>query len=459
MNLDYNGNKGVGKWITFNGAKFEFSSKENSIIITADSSKQYMGIQTSPSDNSLFPVGKKIMIMIDMKGLSGNYTNMSIDRADFSKNLTGKVTSDWKSFILLLDNTNTNTNTKLSILTYTQSDYSVAVRNIYFAIEGTYEYKMMYQMLILQNSIERLNNKIQDVKTPYDDKDGSFHRTIIENKLSDIGIPSWVGKAEFRNTDLIPSINNAGQSYLFMNGSDLELRIVKNATTIVGMTLSEKFVSQVESAKTFSMCHFGDSITYGVGSNPNYVTRLKTLLEADGHTITTQTNLGISGTTAEGIANSYRNASPVHHDIATLMIGINDQDKWLRNKNTTWETTGIDPEGFRAWFRTSLADAINVIQTYSTCDKFFIIVPYPSVCEMRDEQPWPSKWSYYSQPLQQVIIQETIRIAEMLDLWICRADYYVPNSTDYVPDGLHANNNGAQLLAQGLREEITFRIP
>ena len=262
-----------------------------------------------------------------------------------------------------------------------------------------------------------------------------------------------------RQTDLMPSINNAGQAYLINNNGDLELRVVKDAITLVGCTLVQKATNSISSVKSFSMCHFGDSITYGVGSNPNYVQRLKTLLEADGHTITTQTNLGISGTTAEGVYNTYKDTEPVHHDIATYMIGINDQDRWLRVKNPQWQSDGLKANEFREWFRINLRLSIDTIIRYSTCDKLFLIVPYWSVVEMREGSPYPSEWAYYSQPLQNIIIQEFIDAANDYDIsWLCRGDYYVPNSYTYISDGLHANNAGAELLAKGLRDEITFRV-
>ena len=265
-------------------------------------------------------------------------------------------------------------------------------------------------------------------------------------------------KIEKRTLDLMPSINNAGQGYIIEDNGNLELRIVKDAMTIVGCTLVQKSTNQI-TAESFSMCHFGDSITYGVGSNPNYVQRLNTLLEADGHIVTKQTNLGISGITAEGVYNEYKNTTHEHHDYATYMIGINDQDRWLTVKNTEWKTVGLKADEFRKWYRTNLRLSIDTILSYSTCTKLFLIVPYWSVIEMRNGEPWPSEGAYYSQPLQNIVIQEVISASrDYENIWLCRGDYYVPNSTEYIPDGLHANNYGAQLLAEGVRNEMTFRV-
>tara|TARA_R110000868_G_scaffold124531_1_gene329246 strand:+ start:154 stop:2535 length:2382 start_codon:yes stop_codon:yes gene_type:complete len=307
--------------------------------------------------------------------------------------------------------------------------------------------------------IERTNRIL-----PYDvidDKKGSVLKVQLDNKIADTGLPSWIGKSELLTTDLVPSINNQGQSYLFDNSGTLELRIVKDAETIVGLNLTTK-VSNTITPTSISMVHFGDSITEGAGtvSGNHYVDQLKDKLEVDGHTISLQTNLGISGYTAQKIYENYKDTTAVAHDIATLMVGINDSHRWLLDDNSNWKQTGLDTIGFRKWYRFYLSKAVETIKNYSNYSKLFLIVPYRSVIQDNGGGSYsPSESYYFSNPLMEIIFQEVINFSENNDdIYLCRADYYVPLNLTNMPDRLHPSTIGAELLAEGIRNEITFRI-
>jgi lysophospholipase L1-like esterase len=271
-----------------------------------------------------------------------------------------------------------------------------------------------------------------------------INKSILSNMASSQNSNiTLLGDIQYRKTILTPAHDNVGCAYLYDNNgsSDLQLHIVKDQFTVVGCSMSIiKSISRTITAKSFSMCHFGDSITYGAGTTDNkgYVGFLKDKLSADGHNITLDTNKGISGATAESLCSSYASLTPLHHDVATLMIGCNDRDRWFSQKGNDYRSYN----NFRAWYRYNLRNLINLIKTYSTCSILYLISPY-----------------YYKNQLYTDYLHHhdecIMAAADMPNVYLCRGDLYIQ---DGELGGLHVNNDGATLLAEKLRQDITYDI-
>ena len=456
----------LGNWSSKLGATVSFNDDDKCIDVTTSS--LYAGISTKVA----YSLGTKAVITFEAKGVSGNFSKIGVSFALASSTAENTkiipLTSEWEYYTFAFEATSFSAEATrgITIIDYLENNTtSFKIRNCTLITSTDNSPLFVPFSIIAENST--VKTKVADVETKvanvetrvanvetkvtdtvFDEGTDSLNAAYIENGLADFGLPSWVGKVEKRTTDLIPSINNAGQAYILEDGDSYELRIVKDALSIVGLPITVKKENSISETKTFSMIHFGDSITVGVGSSPNYVERLKTLLETDGHTISKQTNKGVSGTTAEGINSIYKSMNADPHDIATLMIGMNDPERWLSDKNKDYKTEGLKSREFRLWYKENLAAAINLIIEKTSCSKFFLIVPY-----------LPTTTTSSSWPLRSIVTQEVIAAQSISNIiHLCRADYYVPNIKTYIPDGIHANNEGAQLLAQGLRNEMTFRI-
>jgi lysophospholipase L1-like esterase len=285
---------------------------------------------------------------------------------------------------------------------------------------------------------------------------GSVDSYLLENEISDLLRPDRKGKIEFKDTDLVPSINNMGTGYLFDNGGTIELRVVKDATEVVGIALANKVTSTITPV-SFSIAYFGDSITFGVGASPKYTDQTDTLLTSDGHTLTTSTNNGVSGYDALQLKGYVDGLTPVAHDVAVLMIGINDIEHWIDYSEYPGTVSNIEPALFRVWYKENLDNLIASIATYCSYTTLFLVVPTPQRITLPSS---PSADRVAANPLMQVVIQECIeQYSSDSTIQLCRGDYYLkdPTSGD-IPDGIHPSTAGAGKLAKGVRDEITFRV-
>lgn len=307
---------------------------------------------------------------------------------------------------------------------------------------------------IRRNTEEITNNNVEKELD-------SLPKHQIINELSDILNPEWMGKNEFRQTDIEPSINTKGNGYLYDNGGTIELRIVKDAETIVSIPIASSITPLAITPFVGTWYARGDSITYGVGATTKYIDRVVTLLNSDGHTITV-TNGGISGQDAEQLYNNNISSPVSSHDIASLMVGINDIEHWVAN-NGIGLNDDLQARGFREWYRKYLNLLIDIIIDQTSCSKFFLIVPTPQIIAFVDPDYLPSQNRYVANPLMQIVIQECIRAYDLRKgngiVWLCRGDYYLKDATtSEIPDRIHPNDTGAALLAKGVRDEMTYRI-
>lgn len=302
-------------------------------------------------------------------------------------------------------------------------------------------------------------NKIREslkLKISLSDKKNSLDSKFISNDISDLLRPDRKGKIELRDSDIVPSVNTMGQGYLFNNSGTIELRVVKNSSEIVGVALSSKKISDI-TTKTISIAYFGDSITFGTGSTTSYPVQTNTLLQQDGHTISAYTNIGVSGYTASQLSNYVSTLVPVPHSNAVLMIGINDIDQWLGYYYAN-SFTNIQSSNFRDWYKSSLSTLIKNIKTYCSYSKLFLVVPTPQRVVGTN---YPTERRVSAEPLMDIVIQECIDYYNnnTNTVHLCRGDYYLKNPTSLtIADGVHPTTLGASMLAQGVRNELTYRL-
>ena len=469
-------NEKLGNWdASWQGGTVSFNDDDKCIDVTTG--KVYAGLRSKTT----YPVGTKAVIAFEAKGVSGDFSQIGVSFTKTTGAVILPLTSDWTFMAAAIENTGSSS-IGITVIDYLSNNTaSFKIRNCVL-ITSADNSPLLAPFSVIANTetnvanietnVANIETNVANIETNvaniesmilndvFDEDTDSLNTTYIENSLADFGLPSWVGKVEKRTTDLMPSINNAGQAYILEDGDSYELRIVKDALSIIGLPVSVKKENSITETKTFSMIHFGDSITLGVGASPNYIERLKTLLEADGHSVSKQTNKGVSGIAAEGIISNYKSMTADPHDIATLMIGMNDPTRWLSDKNKNYKTEGLKSREFRLWYRKNLTAAINLIIEKTSCSKLFLIVPYWAIRRISSAGAYlPSESVYFSQPLRNIVTQEVIAAQSISDIiHLCRADYYVPNDYAYIPDGVHVNNAGAQLLAQGLRNEMTFRV-
>lgn len=242
---------------------------------------------------------------------------------------------------------------------------------------------------------------------------------------------------EYKKADIDTTIENIGRAYLYKNEDtgNLELRIVKDISTIVGCELSvKKTVQKSIVSKSFSMIHFGDSVTEGAGSDEgkHYIDVIKNSLISYGHTITNQVNKGIGGEYCESYYYKVLNYDKEHFDIATLMIGFNDRERWFTSKGGTYEQFAE----FRKWYRKYLRLLISAIFSYCTPKRLYLITPY-----------------YYKYRLfTDITTDECIYAARDIEnVHLCRGDIYIQNGE---LGGLHINNDGALLLGTEIAKEM-----
>ncbi|MDO6737087.1 SGNH/GDSL hydrolase family protein [Wenyingzhuangia sp. 2_MG-2023] len=305
---------------------------------------------------------------------------------------------------------------------------------------------------------ETLSIKEGVVKATEEKTNDAIPNYRLDNAVADIYVPSWEGKVEMRETDVLPSVLTQGKSYLYDNGGSLELRVVVSPLTIATFSVGSILTPYTITPFTGSWYASGDSITYGVGATTKFIDRVVTKLNADGHNITV-TNGGRSGSDADGVYLNLISNPKTSHDIASLMIGMNDIAHWFSDHGAT--ATNRRDEEFREWYRVNLNKLIDLIITQTSCSKFFLIVPTPQVISFDGSTYLPTEDRYHANGLMQIVIQECVRawVIRKGDIHLCRGDYYLKDATTaLISDGIHPNDSGAEKLAIGVHAEMTTRI-
>jgi lysophospholipase L1-like esterase len=436
-------NNSIGDWIVNRAGVPTFNVNEIDVL---SGSQTFSGCRLGKDldENVIY------YVEFEAKIKSGVIRDWYLTNSDLgTSNELFQPTSEYKRFYIEI--TTTLANRRLNFYqSINESGNTLSFRNFWYSNKNN----------LSKNTTDKIkeNIKLINTKPSFDDKKGSLESYVIPNEISDLLRPDRKGKIEFLDSDLFPSINNVGDGYLFDNAGTTELRIVKDATSIFGIPITSKATNTV-TPTTFSITYFGDSITNGVGAYPSFPQRTNTKLTSDGHTISNYTEHGNNGYDAKQAKDYADGLTPLAHDVAVLMIGINDIEHQITKvggytgSNAT--VTDILPNDFRALFKVYLSELITSISTYSSYSKLFLVVPTPQIVSQvsSDRQA--------ANPLMQIVIQEYIEYYNnnLSTVNLCRGDYYLLDATtSEIPDGIHPNNTGADLLAKGVRDEITFRV-
>ena len=436
-------NNSLGDWLGVRAGTVNFSVNEIDILTGND---LYSGTKI----NKYLNASVIYYVEFEAKIKTGNIRNWYLTNSSIgTSNELFTPTNEWKRFYIEVTTTLDNRSFQI-YQSINEANNTLSFRNFWYSDKNN----------LSKNTRDKINENVKliDTKLSFDDKKGSLEPYFIPNEISDLLRPDRKGKIEFLDSDLFPSINNVGDGYLFDNAGTIELRIVKDATSIFGIPITSKVTNTITTT-TLSIAYFGDSITNGVGASPSFPQRTNTKLTTDGHTISTYTELGNNGHDAKQAKDYVDGLTPLAHDVAVLMIGINDIEHQITKvggytgSNAT--TTNILPNDFRELFKVYLSELITSISTYSSYSKLFLVVPTPQIVSS------VSSDRQFANPLMQIVVQEYIEYYNnnLNTVNLCRGDYYLLDATtNEIPDGIHPNNTGADLLAQGVRDEITFRI-
>jgi lysophospholipase L1-like esterase len=298
--------------------------------------------------------------------------------------------------------------------------------------------------LLKTNTISGINNTIAAIQT----------KSLQD---MDLALPLVYNDGDMfkglRTSDLTPSINTQGQTYLYDNAGVLELRMVKDAENIVGVALTQKFARTITPA-SFSIVFVGDSIMGGVNTTISYPQRILNKLVADGHTVTASEIYGWSGFNLVAMAYNVKYGVQAHYDNAVLMSGINDAIQWISVNGLPDVNGSILEDDFRAFFRYNLDRMITQMNISFSFNKLFLVVEnhiyLPDVTDPGE---------ILSVQLYGIIKQEILRAATLNSkIYICRADYYLQPLTPTNINYLHPTDAGAELMAIGTRNEITYNV-
>jgi len=434
---------GIGNWRSRpNGGILAWDSINKYMTIESDGSKQYQGAEITESKYR--GVGREFIVSFEAKVITGTSNWVATSgSADVNEVIQG-LSNEWQQFTIKL-NPFGAVGSRITIQTAIVEAGVLAIRNFYFAEKGYFSYSVL-DFYLVSDLVKDYEKEISNPKY------GSLDARILDKKVTDIGLPSWVGKSELRTTDLMPSINNQGQSYIREIDGVIYHCIVIDALRIVRIPVADIITNSV-TPKSFSICYFGDSITAGSAST-SYVGKLNSKLTADGHTITKTTNKAIGGQWAETYAPIVAALPPEDHDFACLMIGTNDAYQWIKRYSLE-NSDNLNPVDFRKWYRENMLILIQNIKDYSSCTKFFLIAESPRTATKDSNNPTHLACI----PLLDIVAQECIDIASNDNIiHLCRADYYVQPIDENFVDGVHLSELGSDRLAKGLRNEITFRV-
>lgn len=221
--------------------------------------------------------------------------------------------------------------------------------------------------------------------------------------------------------------------------------------------LSDSVSSGWFSRKDFSMYCLGNSITNGIGTTPtngypnSYVYQLDSLLELDGHLVST-TKDGRNGYTSESMRLYLESNSFSHQDVVIIMLGINDSWVYRELPLSVYEA------GEKYYFE--MDSVIKLIKSKFTPYDIIFITPTPG--NWGNISGSLSPFDDTSEPYYDTIL---VRAYDIYEKYKYDSVYLVPGENaifvgDFLSfnDGLHLTNSGSLKLAKYIRDYTTLFI-
>jgi len=189
---------------------------------------------------------------------------------------------------------------------------------------------------------------------------------------------------------------------------------------------------------------FGDSITQGFwDSEGGWVSRLrkaydKVSIETDEYNEPYIFNLGVSGNTSDDLFTRFNDETKARandESALTFSIGVNDS----RTK------AGVNFSDTKHYTQ-NLSELLSLARKYS--DKIIFVGLTPCVEERSNPVPWGdagytnSRIKEFDASLRNFCKDNHVTFVEVFEPF-----YKAQNRTELLPDGLHPNNEGHQLLA------------
>ena len=203
-----------------------------------------------------------------------------------------------------------------------------------------------------------------------------------------------------------------------------------------------------------SICFLGDSITQGVGCSANSKTFHQ--LIAKEYRLKRAYNYGISGTriapqkkpTCDCLMQDLNfclraQAMDRQADAVVVFGGTNDYGHGDALLGTV---ENHDPETFCG----AVHHLIDILQGIYTGKKIVFILPLHRRDERNPETPEGKILQDYVEPLRAICVERKVDIIDLFTI-----NPLDPNDRDLVPDGLHPNDKGHEILAKVIGEALT----
>ncbi|MBL7058468.1 hypothetical protein ISS03_03960 [Patescibacteria group bacterium] len=198
-----------------------------------------------------------------------------------------------------------------------------------------------------------------------------------------------------------------------------------------------------------NICIFGDSITYGAFDEEKggWAIRLRLYLEKINPDIELH-NLGISGENSNDLLKRFNNEVKVREpDLILIAIGINDSQYLIEEDR---HSVLIDE------FNKNIETLINEASKFTSRIIFIGLTPVDE--DKTNPIPWNTNKIYnnsyiklYDQKIRKVCEEAKLEYINIYDEFIKHKNY-----TELLPDGLHPNSQGHQLLFKVVKNNLKF---
>jgi len=296
----------------------------------------------------------------------------------------------------------------------------------------------------------------------------SINQEYIDTKISDVNCGWFAGRCDYLTKVVTPSAFNIGKQYLYLNGSTLEMHIIKDANTRISFALpTQTTFTRAITGNTAALnigC-WGDSIMAGttingvgdwnINSTSNWILNLKAKLIADGHTNVSLIGYAQGGIRADTLLTYAKSHTVGACNICIMMLGMNDTAGY-----------GLDVsniplgETFRKTYRENMEALISYVFTQTGCSKLMLAVPYPVLNLPAFTTLTAARIATI--PLFNICRQEIRDIVENnTNIRLVRADYAMREADEtWILDGIHpiANSQGTEHLAQAFRDVLTYEL-